>query len=72
MAASLACKVGLWALDKKRIRKKTHGRPAKSLFAFGLESLRKLFASRTFAQSLKIILIFFLGNPKKNKVLLCI
>ena len=72
MAASLACKVGLWALDKKWIRKKAHGRPAKSLFAFGLENLRKLFAPRTFAQSLEIILIFLLGNPKKNKVLLCI
>lgn len=71
MAASVACKVGLWTLGKKQIRKKAHGRPARSLFAFGLDALRKLFASRTFTQSLRILLVFLLGNPCKNKPLLC-
>lgn len=71
MAASVACKVGLWALGKKQLRRKTHGRPARSLFAFGLDTLRKLFAPRTFAQSLLILLAFLLENPRKNKPLLC-
>jgi hypothetical protein len=71
MAASTACKVGLWALGKKQLRRKTHGRPARSLFAFGLDALHKLFAPRTFAQSLRVILAFLLGNPSENKPLLC-
>lgn len=71
MAASVACKVGLWTLGKKQIRKKAHGRPARSLFAFGLDALRKLFASRTFTQSLRILLAFLLETPRKNKPLLC-
>jgi hypothetical protein len=71
MAASVACKVGLWALGKKRLRQKTHGRPARSLFAFGLDALRKLFAPRTFAQSLLVLLAFLLENPRKNSSLLC-
>ncbi len=71
MAAGVACKVGLWALGKKQLRRKTHGRHARSLFAFGLDALRKLFAPRTFAQSLRVILAFLLENPKKNNPLLC-
>ena len=70
MAASLACKVGLWTLGKKQIRKKAHGRPARSLFAFGLDALRKLCAPRTFTQSLQILLTFLFKNPLKNKGLL--
>lgn len=71
MTASVACKVGLWALGKKQLRRKIHGRRARSLFAFGLDALRKLFAPRTFAQSLLVILAFLLGNPRKNKPFLC-
>lgn len=73
IAASVACKVGLWALGKNasRWRRKAHGRLARSLFASGLDALRKLFAPRTFAQSLQIILESLFGNPKKNKALLC-
>ena len=71
MAASVACKVGLWGLGKKRLRQKTHGRRARSLFAFGLDALRKLFASRTFTQSLRVLLAFLLENPRKNKPLSC-
>jgi hypothetical protein len=69
MAASVACKVGLWALGKKPLRQKAHGRRARSLFAFGLDALRKLFASRTFTQSLSLLLAFLLENPSKNKPL---
>ena len=71
MAASVACKVGLWTLGKKQLRRKIHGRRARSLFAFGLDALRKLFASRTFTQSLRILLAFLLETPRKNKPLLC-
>jgi hypothetical protein len=49
MAASLAYKSGLWALGGQSRRCKAHGRPARSLFALGLDTLRKLFAPRTFA-----------------------
>ena len=66
MAASVACKVGLWALNKKPRRLKAHGRPARSLFALGLDALRKLFAPRTFIQSLQVLLDFLFGNPKQN------
>jgi hypothetical protein len=71
MAASIAYKVGLWALGKKTLRRKTHGRPARSLFAFGLDALRKLFAPRNFTQSLRVILAFLLEKPNRNNLLLC-
>lgn len=70
MAASIACKVGLWTLAGKQRRRKTHGRAARSLFAFGRDALRKLFASRTFTQSLGLLLAFLLGNPRKYKTFL--
>ncbi|MGH8717044.1 MAG: IS4 family transposase, partial [Burkholderiales bacterium] len=66
MAASVACKVGLWALNKKPRRLKAHGRPARSLFALGLDAIRTLFAPRTFIQSLQVLLDFLFGNPKQN------
>jgi Sel1 repeat len=66
MAASVACKVGLWALNKKPRHLKAHGRPARSLFALGLDTLRKLFAPRSFMQSLQVLLDFLFGNPKQN------
>lgn len=69
IAASVACKAGLWAFGKKATcwRRKTHGRLARSLFATGLDALRKLFASRTFAQSLQVLLAFLFEQQKKNK-----
>ncbi|MGC2222342.1 MAG: hypothetical protein WA624_08225 [Methylocella sp.] len=66
MAASVACKVGLWTLNKKPRRLKAHGRPARSLLALGLDALRKLFAPRTFIQSHQVLLDFRFGNPKQN------
>ena len=73
MASSVACKVGLWALGKNvaRWRRKAHGRLARSIFATGLDALRKLCSPRTFAQSLQIVFLFLFENPKKNNSLLC-
>jgi hypothetical protein len=69
MAASVAYKTGLWALGGQPRRCKGHGRPARSLFALGLDALRKLCASRTFAQSLQILLGLLIGNSMES--LLC-
>jgi hypothetical protein len=40
----------------------TNRRPARSLFALGLDALRKLFAPRTFAQSLPVLLGLLTGS----------
>jgi hypothetical protein len=69
MAASVAYKIGLWALGGQPRRCKGHSRPARSLFALGLDALRKLCASRTFAQSLQILLDLLIGNSMES--LLC-
>jgi hypothetical protein len=66
MAAGVAYKTGLWALGGQPRRCKGHGRPARSLFAFGLDALRKLCASRTFAQSLQILLGLLIGNSMES------
>ncbi len=66
MAASIAYKAGLWALKKKTLPFKSHGRKARSLFALGLDALRKLFAPRTFAQSLQLLLLFLIPIPSEN------
>ena len=58
---------GLWAVKKKPRRLKAHGRPARPLFALGLDALRKLFAPRTFfTQSLQILLDFLIGKNPPN------
>ena len=66
IAASVAFKTGLWALGGQPRRCKGHGRPARSLFALGLDALRKLCASRTFAQSLQVLLGVLIGNSLDN------
>ena len=66
MAAGVAYKTGLWALGGQPRRCKGHGRPARSLFALGLDALRKLCASRTFAQSLQVLLGLLIGNSLEN------
>jgi hypothetical protein len=66
MAAGVAYKTGLWALGGQPRRCKAHGRPARSLFALGLDALRKLCASRTFAQSLQILLGLLIGNSMES------
>jgi hypothetical protein len=45
MAASVAYKTSLWSLGGQLRRCKGRGRPARSLFALGLDALRKLCAS---------------------------
>lgn len=59
MAASAAYKVGLWATKSEPRRLKAHGRFARSLFALGLDAIRKLFAPRTFAQAWQTLLDCF-------------
>jgi hypothetical protein len=66
MAAGVAYKTGLWALGGQPRRCKGHGRPARSLFAFCLDALRKVCAARTFAQSLQILLGLLIGNSMES------
>ena len=66
MAASVAYKTGLWALGGQPRRCKAHGRPARSVFALGLDALRKLCAARTFAQSLQILLGLLIGSSMES------
>jgi hypothetical protein len=66
MAAGVAYKTGLWALGGQPRCCKAHGRPARSLFALGLDALRKLCASRTFAQSLQLLLGLLIGGSMEN------
>ena len=68
MAAGVAYKTGLWALGGQPRRCKAHGRPARSLFALGLNALRKLCASRTFAQSLQVLLDLLIGSSMESLV----
>jgi hypothetical protein len=68
MAASAAYKTGLWALGGQPYRCKAHGRPARSLFALGLDALRKLFATRTFVQSLQVLLGLLIGSSVESLV----
>ena len=66
MAAGVAHKTGLWALGGRLRRCEGHGRPARSLFALGLDALRKLRASRTFAQSLQVLLGLLIGSSMES------
>src|SRR3978361_145436 len=68
MAAGVAYKTGLWAVGGQPRRCKAHGRPARSLFALGLDALRKLCASRTFAQSLQILLGLLIGRSVESLI----
>jgi hypothetical protein len=66
MAASVAYKTSLWALGGQPRRCKAHGRPARSLFALGLDALRRFCASRTFAQSLQVLFGLLIGSTMEN------
>ena len=68
MAASVAYKTSPWALGDQPRRSKPHGRPARSLFALGLDALRKLCAQRTFAQSLQVLLGLLIGKSMENLI----
>jgi hypothetical protein len=68
MAAGVAYKTGLWALGGQPRRCKAHGRPARSLFALGLDALRRLCASRTFAQSLQVLLDSLIGCSMESLI----
>jgi hypothetical protein len=68
MAASVAYKTALWALGRQPRRCRAHGRPARPLFALGLDALRKLFAPRTFAQSLPVLLGLLIGSSMESLI----
>jgi hypothetical protein len=68
MAASVAYKTSLWAFGGQSSRCKAHGRPARSLFALGLDGLRKLFTSKTFAQSLQVLLGLLIGSSMESSI----
>jgi hypothetical protein len=68
MAASVAYKTGLWALGGQPRRCQAHGRPARSLFALGLDALRRFCASRTFAQLLQVLLDLLIGSSMESLI----
>jgi hypothetical protein len=57
LAAALACKAGLAFASITPIRRKTYGVPAGSLFACGLDAIRKIFAPNGFSEALQIVLV---------------
>jgi hypothetical protein len=62
LAAAFAYKAGLALLGHKPIRRKAHGRPARSLFAHGLDAVRKKLAPFGFAKAIKVMLTALLGD----------
>jgi len=65
LAAAFAYKAGTTMLRGKPIRRKTHGRLARSLFAYGLDALRKTLAPFGFAKALQVMIKAMLGNKRK-------
>jgi hypothetical protein len=61
IAAAMVVKIGVFAQRRTPIPVKKHGRPARSLFALGLDILRRYFARSSLPQI--FALIFFLLNP---------
>ncbi len=67
LAAAFACKAGLALLGGKPIRRKAHGRPARSLFAYGLDAIRKALAPLGFTNALNVMLSALLGNKRQTR-----
>jgi len=66
IAFVLAFKAGVWAAGNKRPRAKTHGRPERSVFAMGLDVLRKTLAMASPAQINRLFLALWnTKNPRK-------
>ncbi len=55
IAAAMVIKLGLYARRRTPIPIKKHGRPARSLFALGLDTLRRIFATSSSYQILALI-----------------
>ena len=55
IAAAMVVKLGDWARRQEPIRLKGHGRPARSLFALGLDTLRRAFALSDLRQVMALI-----------------
>jgi hypothetical protein len=64
LAAAFACKAGLALARCIPIRRKAHGRPARSLFTHGLDAIRKIFAPRRFSDVLQILLVALTGSTR--------
>jgi hypothetical protein len=65
LAAAFACKAGLALASITPIRRKTHGRSARSLFAYGLDAIRRIFAPRGFSEVLQIVLVGLTGGTRQ-------
>ncbi len=65
LAAAFACKAGLALLGGKPRRRKAHGRPARSLFAYGLDAIRKALAPIGFSRGLQVVLAALIGDKSQ-------
>lgn len=69
IAAAMAVKLGVSARRRTPIRMKKHGRPARSLFALGLDTLRRAFAVSSLPQILALIQILLSPCTSRNYLL---
>lgn len=69
IAAALVVKVGYAAQRRVPIPVKKHGRPARSLFALGLDTLRRYFARSSIAQIFTAILFLLAPSSRSNPLL---
>lgn len=69
LAAAMVVKLGVFARRRTPIRMKKHGRPARSLFALGLDTLRRAFAVSTLPQILAAIRILLSPYTRHNPLL---
>ena len=65
LAAVFAYKAAIVLLGGKPIQTKAHARPARSMFAYGLDAVRKAFAPRSFAQAIQILLAGLQGTKSQ-------
>ena len=66
IAFALAFKTGLWAARREPPRIKSHGFPARAIFAMGLDVLRKTFAAANPTQVKNLLLnLWNTKNPRK-------
>ena len=65
LAAAFAYKTGLVLLDGRTIPRKAHGRPARSLFAYGLDAVRKTLAPFGFTKAMQVLLAGMLGDKRQ-------
>ena len=69
LAAAVACKAGVALHGRTPIRRKAHGRPARSLFATGLDGLRRRLAALGFDAAVQVTLAALLGDKRQIRSL---